>query len=253
MNVGDSVLDMAEEKRGKDGRFCKGNGRVDKDVFIPKKDLRGLKVGHLLVVDFAYKKNQQYYYKCLCDCGNECIKSYTTILKGKHKDWKSCGCLLNKLDAWAHTTHNGCGTPEYRAWQGIIKRCCNKKNKAYPRYGGRGITVCDRWRNSFENFLADMGERPSKEYSIDRIDVNGNYEPSNCRWATDKEQCNNRRSNINITYNGETKTLKQWCEYYDMDYKVVRPTYRYGVRTFHEIVEKYKNHGRIRKLKQPIK
>lgn len=124
-------------------------------------------------------------------------------------------------------------------------RCTNPNNHAYKDYGGRGIKVCDRWINSFENFLADMGERPSKEYSIDRIDVNGNYCPENCRWATRTEQCNNRRSNIRIEYKGETHTLKEWCDIYDMKYALViyQVKHKKKPMPFSEIVEIYKNGG----------
>jgi hypothetical protein len=103
-------------------------------------------------------------------------------------------------------------TPEYQAWRGIISRTTNKdSNRAY-RYLDRGITVCDSWLSSFENFYKDMGDRPSPKHSIDRVDNDGNYEPSNCRWATRIEQANNTSKNINMTINGETKTPQQWSD-----------------------------------------
>lgn len=101
--------------------------------------------------------------------------------------------------------------PEYEIWQAMKKRCSYKKSKHYKNYGGRGIRVCKRWLNSFENFYADMGSRPSSKYSIDRINNDGDYKPSNCRWATRKEQCNNTRQNHIITYNGVTLTMTQWA------------------------------------------
>ena len=101
-------------------------------------------------------------------------------------------------------------TPEYVVWAGIIQRCTDPGCGSYQRYGGRGITVCDRWRNSFENFLADMGPRPGLEYSIDRINNGGNYEPGNCRWATREEQRSNTRRNRVIEWNGVRRTLAQW-------------------------------------------
>lgn len=109
-----------------------------------------------------------------------------------------------------------------------------------------GIKICDRWFHSFENFLKDMGERPSKEYSIDRIDVNGNYGPSNCRWATDKEQCNNRRSNAVVRYKGRTQNLMQWCNELHLNYSNVNSMRIRSKRSFDEIVEYYKNknHGK---------
>lgn len=108
--------------------------------------------------------------------------------------------------------------PEYNIWKGIRNRCFNKNNQAYDRYGGRGIKLCLRWKASFMNFFMDMGPRPSKKHSIDRMDNDGNYSPKNCRWATREEQANNKRGNINITYKGETKTLKQWSRYLSFNY-----------------------------------
>jgi len=93
----------------------------------------------------------------------------------------------------------------------MIQRCSNTNHKEYPNYGGRGITICERWRSSFENFLADMGTKPSPKHSIDRIDNNGNYEPSNCRWVTQKEQMHNLRKNVFITFDGETLVVAEWA------------------------------------------
>lgn len=101
---------------------------------------------------------------------------------------------------------------EYRAWRSMVARCCSSSCAAYPYYGGRGIKVCDRWRESFSAFLADMGRRPSEQHSIDRINNDGNYEPGNCRWATWTEQARNRRSNVLIEHNGETLPLVVWAE-----------------------------------------
>lgn len=101
---------------------------------------------------------------------------------------------------------------EYSPWSAMIQRCLNPSCRAYPQYGGRGITVCDRWRNSFEDFLADIGPRPGMDYSIDRIDVNGNYEPGNCRWATSKTQNRNRRNNRLIEIDGNSGCSSEWAE-----------------------------------------
>lgn len=102
--------------------------------------------------------------------------------------------------------------PEYGIWAAIKRRCHNPNALDYPRYGGRGITVCDRWKDSFETFLADMGRRPSNTHQIDRIDNQGPYSPENCRWISAKENSRNRRSNTLLTYKGETKTLAEWSE-----------------------------------------
>ena len=101
-------------------------------------------------------------------------------------------------------------TPEHRVWRSMLTRCYNRNCACYSRYGGRGITVCDRWRHSFKNFFEDMGKRPSSSHSIDRIDVNGNYEPSNCRWVTQTVQSNNTRVNKFISINGVERTQAEW-------------------------------------------
>lgn len=119
-------------------------------------------------------------------------------------------------------THFKTNTPEYRIWRGMKSRCYNSNERAYPRYGGRGIKICDRWMDSFENFLSDMGERPSKDYSIDRICNDGDYSPENCRWATRKEQASNYSRNVLVEYKGETKTLKDWCDQFGLNYGTTR-------------------------------
>jgi hypothetical protein len=135
-------------------------------------------------------------FECLCDCGN--IKK-VSLSDLRSNNTKSCGCLNleNLKNSSIKHSHwiNGNPTSEYNSYQALKQRCYNKNRKNYFNYGGRGIKVCDRWLNSFINFLEDMGPKPNNKYSIDRIDVNGNYEPSNCRWSTQKEQQNNKRNN----------------------------------------------------------
>ena len=110
------------------------------------------------------------------------------------------------------STHGMTKTPEYRSWLNMRCRCCNSKHKSYPRYGGRGITVCERWRNSFETFYADLGPKPGLKYTLGRINNSGNYTPKNCRWETPKEQANNRCNNIFITAAGKTQSIAAWAE-----------------------------------------
>jgi len=175
------------------------------------KDLTGLTFGRLTVERFngTHPTRQQAQWMCLCECG-ECISVPSgRLLSG---DTKSCGCYHVDQTVKACATHGDTHSPTYNIWAGIKSRCFLKTSPSWRKYGMRGITMCERWVNSYQNFLEDMGERPSSGHSIDRIDNNGNYEPSNCRWATAKDQANNRRSNTWITLDGVTLTIAQWSE-----------------------------------------
>lgn len=141
---------------------------------------------------------------CECDCGNRKIVAADSLKRGVSK---SCGCYAREITVGHRTKHGWSRRTEprhdiYDIWVCMKARCLNPENANYNNYGGRGIAVCDRWLQ-FENFLADMGERPSKKHSIDRIENNGNYEPGNCRWATKLEQSKNRRTNRKVIYQGE--------------------------------------------------
>lgn len=152
-------------------------------------DIAGQKFTRLTVLERAESKGKHAAWKCVCDCGNEKIVMGANLRTGQVK---SCGCLLRESSRVRSTKHGLFGTPEYQILQSIIQRCENENDKSYEQYGGRGITVCERWKNSLENFMTDMGNRPSSKHSIDRIEVHGNYEPDNCRWATKTEQSRNR-------------------------------------------------------------
>ncbi len=127
-----------------------------------------------------------------------------------------------------YSKHNGCNRPEYVCWQQMNSRCFNPRNRCFPRYGGRGVTVCDRWRHDFAAFLADMGPRPSPKHSIDRIDNSGPYSPENCRWATLTEQNRNKRTNRLLTFHGETLPLSAWAERLGMPENTIRNRLRRG-------------------------
>lgn len=171
----------------------------------------GQKFGRLTVTGDAprtHKYLRRVFAKC--ECGT--VKDYqlSNLLNGITK---SCGCILRDMVP-ANLTHGhscGVGTSStYQSWYAMKQRCTNPKHKKWKDYGGRGIMVCDRWLNSFENFLADMGERPGGR-TLDRREVNGNYEPNNCRWATPVEQARNRRAFL-IEFNGERRCLAEWAE-----------------------------------------
>ena len=148
-----------------------------------------------------------YKWECICECGNKVIV-YGAHLR--YRRTKSCGCLRVEQPTKHGHSRIGKKTKVYIAWRGIKERCHNPNNPAFQNYGGRGITVCERWRNSFENFLNDMGEPPPKT-SIDRYPNNdGNYEPGNCRWATRSEQNNNTRQCRFLEFDGKVKTIAQW-------------------------------------------
>lgn len=142
------------------------------------------------------------YWHCACKCGTEKRVHGGSLRAGTSK---SCGCWGTERYPLMNRTHGMSKTPEHRTWSGIKTRCYNPNVKNFDRYGGRGIKVCDRWKD-FANFFEDMGPKPSPKHSIERIDSNGDYEPGNCRWATITEQASNKRNNVMLELNGEMVT-----------------------------------------------
>lgn len=180
---------------------------------IPKEyKMIGKRFSRLIVVEElkSRSKDGDKVYKCHCNCGN-----YVNVI-GKHLrngNTKSCGCLRNEKLKSMVTIHGKSNTKIYAVWCSMKARCYNNTDKYYKSYGDRGIVVCDEWLNDFMNFYNwSMDNGYNHNLSIDRIDVNGNYEPSNCRWVTNKEQQNNKRNNLYITYNGKTQTAEQWSD-----------------------------------------
>lgn len=188
----------------------------DLTVFI------GIKYNYLTVIKESNKiktsgGNSKRRLLCSCECG--IIKDYDwqSVING---NIKSCGCYSRKIASnrmkIMNNIHGQFNTPEYNSWQSMKKRCLNKTHKAYNDYGGRGITVCKRWIESFENFLNDMGSKPSKSHSLDRINNNDGYYKENCRWATQKQQCQNQRTNRNIEFEGKIKCISEWARILNM-------------------------------------
>ena len=179
----------------------------------------GKKFNMLTVLEeLPERKHGSRVYRCKCDCGN--IKDVRKdMLKNGHV--KSCGCL--------HTKHGKRNTKIYRVFSEMKQRCYNKNHKDYKNYGGRGIAVCDEWKDDFMNFYNwAMSNNYQEGLSIDRINNDGNYEPDNCRWTDRKTQSNNRRSNTSISYNGKTQTLAQWGEELGVDQHTISLRKRKG-------------------------
>ena len=182
----------------------------------------------LTVIELSEQKNNKRSRKwlCKCTCGNNTIVGTTEL---NNKKVRSCGCLRSELHKELaikrNYIHGECTrdntTKEWFIWSSIIQRCTNPNNKHYDSYGGRGIIICDRWKDSYTNFLEDMGRVPFKEASIDRIDVNGNYNKENCRWTDAKTQANNKRNNKIVTINSKTQTLALWSDELNINYQTL--------------------------------
>lgn len=197
-------------------------------------DITGQKFNRLTAVRFSHKgKWGKQHWLYACECGKVKVTTKGDVTRGKTR---SCGCYqVEKI------TKHGFGgrkpTSEYNTWQGMKKRCLNPNNPGYKYYGGRGIKVCDRWKDSFPNFLEDMGNKPTKEHSIDRIDNNKGYSKANCKWSTILEQANNMSKNIRITHKNETKTVMQWSGILGLNYRKTKYHYHKGL-SLQEIIDK---------------
>lgn len=164
----------------------------------PKIDLTGKRFTRWTVAEWVEGK-----WRCVCDCGNEALIATGTLNAGASK---SCGCGHREIMRGLKTVHGGKGTPEYRIWKHMRGRCNQPNDSHYKNYGGRGIKVCERW-DSFANFLADVGPRPSNDHSIERKDVNGNYEPDNVEWILKAEQARNTTKTVYVLDGGARKKL----------------------------------------------
>ena len=188
---------------------------------MPKfKDITGQKFGRLTALYRLHNTKGRVKWLCVCKCGNLVEVTSHDL---QQNNTKSCGCLhteilvkRNKINA----THGQSHARIYRTWTNIRDRCYNNVNPNYNNYGGRGIAVCDEWKDNFQAFYDwSMANGYDDTLTIDRVDNNKGYEPNNCRWATQKQQARNRRSNRNYTINGETYCLSKWCEIYNINYQ----------------------------------
>ena len=202
-----------------------------------------MKYGRLTVLGESPDRSSdgRVMWRCRCDCGTEIVRIAKAVKSG---NTKSCGCInKERLTAQNKATakHGMTGTRAHTAWINMQERCLNPNHNSYHRYGGRGVKICQRWLDSFTNFHDDMGD-PPKGMSLDRIDVDGDYEPSNCRWATDEEQSNNRENNRYLEFGGKKQTIAQWAREVGMSREALRYRINAGW-SIEEALTMDKNHG----------
>jgi len=174
------------------------------------KDLSGQTFGRLTAIGPVERtKRSNIKWLCICECGTEHIAIVANMINGTVR---SCGCLRSENTTRMKTTHGMSYSPEYKVRSGMISRCYQPDAINYDRYGGRGITVCKEWRDSFESFYADMGKRPSKAHELERIDNSLGYSADNCVWATRSQNCRNKRNNRMLTMNGKTQCMAAWSD-----------------------------------------
>jgi len=213
--------EKASERMAKQNKeFAKW--RTGKSKYLDTKV--GSRYGRLTVTSSAFRVGYgKYNIDVVCDCGTAKTLSVNLLVRGCIQ---SCGCIAKEKSSRRATernkTHGLSGHKLYHVWSKMIDRCHNESSGDFKYYGGRGISVCDRWRHDLSLFIRDMETSFFDGATIERIDVNGNYSPENCTWATRKEQARNQRQNRLLTIDGETKTLSEWCEDYGLAYELVR-------------------------------
>lgn len=246
------------------GQFCSPRCAIRSRV----QDLTGRRFGRLLVESFAGFDKRKAQWNCICDCGTRKIIA-TAFLLNPETGSKSCGCLQREAATETITrvcvTHGRSSTPEYRIYKGMKQRCTNPAEEHWHRYGGRGIKICQGWLGpgGFENFLADMGVRPSPVHSIDRIDNDGHYScghcpeclangwPANCRWATQSEQTRNKSDNRRLTLNGETRCIAEWSEITGYPFSVISKRINQGWTDERALTQPIRQTRRKRKSLDP--
>lgn len=189
--------------------------KMAKKIILKKGD----KYARLTVLEEHGRSNDgKVLWKCRCDCGNITITTGRAIFYGRTR---SCGCLMREMAAQKHKTHGMSKSPEYKTWTGMINRCENPSQKCFKHYGGRGIKIHASWRRSFENFLRDVGPKPSPKHELERADNNKGYEPGNVVWATRHEQLRNNRRNRLVTIDGITKPITDWANEFEIKLSTV--------------------------------
>ena len=192
-------------------------------------DLSGQRFGRLLVVREDERKHGRKTWLCRCDCGREKVVPSAALVHGRTQ---SCGCLRNEKTLARNAQRNDPSakrkSPLYHRWACMIQRCENPNNPSWHNYGGRGIKVCKVWRDSYDAFVADMGEPPTSKHTIERIDNDGDYTPENCRWALRSDQLRNQRRSIIVTIDGETLHAKEWATRLGVNYQRITKEYRHG-------------------------
>lgn len=208
-------------KKEKDGNGLKTVTDRQNEAVSRKKypeNITGMRFGKLVAIrEVERDADKRRCWECKCDCG----KLMVTAAKRLHNHTcQSCGCRRAKMVSDLQKTHGESKSDEYRIWASMKDRCYNPKSVSYRFYGARGVQVCSEWlnKNGFDKFIACLGKRPTAKHSIDRINSRGNYEPGNVRWATRKEQNNNARSNVNLTFQGEILTMAQWADKIGLPY-----------------------------------
>lgn len=197
-------------------------------------DLTRRKFGRLTITKYLGRGDGGALWECKCDCGNKIVSRSHPMKAGRTK---SCGCLAKENLIKRQTKHGEAVrskhlSKEYRAWSQMKSRCYTKSCPNFKRYGARGIRVCARWLKSYKNFLLDMGRAKSRLHSLERNNNQGNYQPSNCRWATRKDQQRNTRGNRFYSHLGQTKCIAAWAEHYGMTYSGMRKKIRRSVQDF---------------------
>lgn len=209
-------------------------------------DLAGMVFSRLTVVAFAGRnKEGRIMWRCRCECGTDNV-----IAAGKHLKnggAQSCGCIQRENIGRVRRTHGQSRTVEHKIWEGIKSRCGNENCTDARNYIARGITICDRWRNSFESFLADMGKRPSPQHTVERIDNSSGYGPGNCKWATRAEQSRNTRRTRLVTHNGTTLCIRDWATTLGIPYGTLYHYLTHG-KTLQEVMASYDQPNTLAKL-----